>query len=394
MKNYSEIFKRIESSNPLPLLYEEGLTHQQVKEFIVVLFKPHFRNKDFFNKYPIEIFLDTWINFFAFRQKNQFKYTELILEFYNQCLDKDENYTLNTTIEYRNEFAEGLSKFWTFLNGESKREDFFELDDYLNYLLHSIGLVIEGSSKGLLKELFQLNKFLKGGTVLKDKVAEYDLGVLVNFLESTSFGDLFKPEPLNIKLSQLRNFSYHHNATLEKSGIIKCSYGKGTNKIEFNATIEELEETLQNILYYYNSIKLAREIFLLDNYDKIKPLRAHLTENPKLRSEGMLSAFYFSVSKEKFVVTDLKMNDDSALMVIKDITLTDHKQRAIHASQLLYNLWWYTDKEHLKMEYKDINDKTRMKASTNSSICEPIGKKEKELSYLAEKVSFDYLDFE
>ncbi len=390
MKKYNDIFDKIEKSNPIPWLYNEGLSHKQVKEFIVVLFKPHFRNKEFFTKYPIEIYLDTWINFFSFRTKPEFKYTELILEFYNQCLDKDSEYTLKTTIEYREENAEGLSKLWSYLNSEKPKEDFFDIDDYLNHILQSIGLIIEGASKPNLKEVFQLNKFLKGSTISKDKADTYDMGNMVDYLENTTaFNKIFKPDPLNIRVSQLRNISYHHNATLEKDGTINCSYGKGDKKKEFDCNLEVLETTLQNVLYYYNAIKLAREIFLWDNYDMIKPLRAHIKEPPKIRREGMLSSLYFSVSKERFKVREMKTDDNYAIMEISDTTNLDVKKRAIHASQMLYNLWWHTDKENLKIEFFDLAGNSRMIASTKSDVCELIGKGEKDLSYLAEKVNFE-----
>jgi hypothetical protein len=394
MKDFTQFFEKFEKSNPIPLLYEEGLTHSQVKEFVIVLFKPFFKNHDFFKKNQIDIYLDTWINFFSFRTKQQFDFTQKIIEFYNKALSIDEKYTLETTIEYRDDFAEGLSKFWSFLNSERKQSDFFEIEDYHNYILQSLGLVIEGASKPLLKELFQLNKFIKGNKVSKETVNSYDLGVLVDYLEHTDFKELFNPKPLNIRVSQLRNISYHHNANIQKDGTIKCSYGKGSKKVEFNTTLADLELTLQNVLYYYNAIKLAREIFLWDNYEKIKPLRAHLTETPKLRQEGMVAALYMAISREQFKMVSLKTDDNNAILIVQDLLIGNEKNRAIHSSQFLYNLWWYTDKKNLKVEYKDSKGKTRLTAKTTSEICERIGKGEKELSFMAENVDFDNIAFD
>jgi len=394
MKDFTQFLTKFDTSNPIPFLYEEGLTHSQVKEFVIVLFKPHFKNHDFFDKNPIDLYLDTWVNFFSFRTKEQFKFTEQIIDFYNQALSIDEVYTLNTTIEYSNDFAEGLSKFWTFLNSEKKQSEFFEIEDYHNYILQSIGLVIEGASKPLLKELYQLNKFISGNPVTKSIVSGYDLGVLVDYLEQTPFKDLFRPKPLNLKVSQLRNISYHHNANLQKDGTIKCSYGKGANKTEFDTTLPDLESTLQNVLYYYNAIKLAREIFLWDNYDKIKPLRAHLTENPKLRQEGMAAAIYIAISREQFKIVSLKTDDNNAFLEVQDTLSGNEKARAIHSSQFLYNLWWYTDKEKLNVKYIDKEGKVRLISSTTSDVCEQIGKGEKELSFMAEKVIFENVDLE
>lgn len=394
MKDFTQFLIKFDRSNPIPFLYEEGLTYSQVKEFVIVLFKPYFKNHDFFEKNPIDLYLDTWVNFFSFRTKEQFKFTEQIIEFYNRGLSIDEVYTLNTTIEYGNEFAEGLSKFWTFLNSEKKQSDFFEIEDYHNYLLQSIGLVIEGASKPLLKELYQLNKFISGNPVTKSTMSSYDLGVLIDYLEQTSFRDLFRPKPINLKVSQLRNISYHHNANLQKDGTIKCNYGKGANRTDFETTLPDLELTLQNVLYYYNAIKLARDIFLWDNYEKIKPLRAHQTENPKLRQEGMAAAMYFAISREQFRIVSLKTDDKNAYLVVQDTLSGSEKARAIHSSQFLYNLWWYTDKENLKVEYKNKDGKTRLNSSTTSNICERIGKGEKKLAFMAEFVIFENTDLE
>ena len=394
MKDFTQFLTKFDTSNPIPFLYEEGLTHSQVKEFVVVLFKPHFKNHDFFEKQPIDLYLGTWVNFFSFRTKEQFKFTEQILDFYNQALAIYQAFTLNITIEYGNDFAEGLSKFWTFLNSEKKQSQFFEIEDYHNYLLQSIGLVIEGASKPLLKELYQLKKFISGNPISKTDVNNYDLGVLVDYLEQTPFKDLFRPKPLNLKVSQLRNISYHHNANLQKDGTIKCSYGKGANKTEFETTLQDLELTLQNILYYYNAIKLAREIFLWDNYEKIKPLRAHLTENPKLRQEAMAGEMYIAISREQFKIVSLKTDDNNAYLEVQDTLKVNEKARAIHSSQFLYNLWWYTDKAKLNVKYLDKDGKTRLSSSTTAYICEKIGKGEKELSFMAENVIFENADFE
>jgi hypothetical protein len=394
MKDFTQFLTKFDTSNPIPFLYEEGLTHSQVKEFVVVLFKPHFKNQGFFEKQPIDLYLGTWVNFFSFRTREQFKFTEQILDFYNQALAIDEALTLNITIEYGNDFAEGLSKFWTFLNSEKKQSQFFEIEDYHNYLLQSIGLVIEGASKPLLKELYQLKKFISGNPISKADVNNYDLGVLVDYLEHTPFKDLFRPKPLNLKVSQLRNISYHHNANLQKDGTIKCSYGKGANKTEFETTLQDLELTLQNVLYYYNAIKLAREIFLWDNYEKIKPLRSHLTENPKLRQEAMAGEMYIAISREQFKIVSLKTDDNNAYLEVQDTLIGNEKARAIHSSQFLYNLWWYTDKAKLNVKYLDKNGKARLSSSTTADICQKIGKGEKELSFMAENVIFENADFE
>ena len=61
---------------------------------------------------------------------------------------------------------------------------------------------------------------------------------------------------------------------------------------------------------------------------------------------------------------------------------------------ILYNLWWYTDKEKLNVKYIDKEGKVRLISSTTSDVCEQIGKGEKELSFMAEKVIFENVDLE
>lgn len=386
MKDYTQFFERFEECNPIPFLYEEGLTHSQIEEFIVIMFKPYFKNQNFFKETPIDLYLETWINFIAFKTREQFEFTVKVLKLYNDAYSIDSKYTLETMFDYGDDFLEGLSKFWTFLNSEKKQKDFFDVEDYHNYILQSIGLVIEGASKPLLKELFQLNKLIKGDKLSKEKVDDYDLGILVDFLEHNDFQKLLRPKPMNIRVSQLRNMSYHHNASLQKNGVVKCSYGKGDKKIEFESTLSDLELTLQNVLCYYNSIKLAREIFQWDNYKEVKSLRAHIKEDPKLRPEAMAASMHMVISRGQFKMVSLKTNDDNAYLVVQDLLIGEEDDRAVYSSQFLYNLWWYTDKDNLQVEYKDKNGKTRLISKTTADVCSKIGKGKQTLAFMAKNV--------
>ena len=95
-----------------------------------------------------------------------------------------------------------------------------------------------------------------------------------------------------------------------------------------------------------------------------------------------------------FKMVSLKTDDNNAILIVQDLLIGNEKNRAIHSSQFLYNLWWYTDKKNLKVEYKDSKGKTRLTAKTTSEICERIGKGEKELSFMAENVDFDNIAFD
>ena len=73
------------------------------------------------------------------------------------------------------------------------------------------------------------------------------------------------------------------------------------------------------------------------------------------------------------------------------MTKGNEKTRAIHSSQILYNLWWYTNKKNLSIEYKNYEGESMLISSTTNEICEKIGNREKKLNYLAENVKFETL---
>ena len=60
---------------------------------------------------------------------------------------------------------------------------------------------------------------------------------------------------------------------------------------------------------------------------------------------------YIAISREQFKIVSLNTDDSNAYLEVQDTLSGNEKARAIHSSQFLYNLWWYTDKEKLNVKY-------------------------------------------
>lgn len=226
----------------------------------------------------------------------------------------------------------------------------------------------------------------------KNEIDAIDLGNLIIELENIAeLKKLFYPKPIEIRISQWRNIAYHHNAIIKNKNLIECTYGKGKNKKSFSATFAEISQTLQNLIYFYNSLKLGREIFLLDNLNELSKARGQDSAPLKIRSENTVLAFYTAFSKADFKVIELSINNDSAEAIIQDETENKVKDRAIYSSQLLYQLWWQFRKKNLKMQYNSLNNEPVLISETTEDVCELIGRGDKPMSYLAEVVKFTFL---
>ena len=67
--------------------------------------------------------------------------------------------------------------------------------------------------------------------------------------------------------------------------------------------------------------------------------------------------------------------------------------RHIHASQFLYHLWCAYKEQKVCINYYSKNGRFVFSCSVEGSVCERVGT-DKELSYMAQFVSFDYSDKE
>lgn len=160
MSKLDQLLKNYDNSNPISFLKKTGYSNSQINDIIIQSLKPYFENKSFFTEHKVEEYIDTWVNFFAFNGvKEYFEYFKQILNYYNNIKVKDLKFCLSITNDWMQEHYEGVSKFWSHLNDQKKENDFDNPDDYLNYLMQSIGLVIEGAAKPSIKELYHLNKF-------------------------------------------------------------------------------------------------------------------------------------------------------------------------------------------------------------------------------------------
>lgn len=392
MKLSKSVIEKMDRNNPMPALYAHGLKPEQIKGLIFETFEPHLTDPSSYLKNDLsEALIADWINFIKFKQDaNNFSNFEKCLEVYNSA--KLENYeeTISIYVDFMHDYSESLSKFWSFCKFEQEIEG-LELEDLLHESLKLIGQMIEGVSKFYLKELTCLNNIARKKTYDPEKIKNSDLGVLVaNLIDNTNFPDFFSPPPCNIRLGQWRNIAYHHNAKIENDKIV-CWYGKAPNINQFEIRKSELLEVRRGIIDVCNTFIVSRTIFFADNYTAISKKVSEKKIKFKVREEASLLSLYSLLSAQQFQVIDASVTPDNARITIQDMTDGDKKQRAIHSSQFLFQLWYWTDSESLEIEYRLKCGTPFLISGTDSDVCKDISRGEKEISYLAEKVKFNFI---
>jgi hypothetical protein len=142
----------------------------------------------------------------------------------------------------------------------------------------------------------------------------------------------------------------------------------------------------------YNTIKNAEFMFVFDNLEVIQDKCKQKDHNLLIRDEAKMLEFYSGITSQGFHVVNLLSNSDKSTLILEDLTDQEPKDRCIHASQLLYNLWALTDSRNLSIEYRTKGGKPFFRSETTSKICKIIYDGEKELSFLARKAKFIFIE--
>lgn len=352
MKKYRDKIDDFNKNNFSEILYEFGITPNEVKQLIIEQFHEYFQNQDNLQRHAINDLTAVWYSFLTIQRdfKDTLKNIEIILNIYNSAKVTNTKLTFDAYAKWFPDFSQSITRFWSIYYGQKRYDDLCD-EDYLYEILQLIGQSIEGVAKPFLQFTLYLNRLKRGKSTDRDEIKNKDLGVIIDELISTS--DLKDSLIINnIRLNQWRNISYHHNTKIvndkmffyiKKNGIID----------EFETTREELKSTAKIILNLFKIIRISETIFFVDNFDEIKEyIKKSDTSQFNFRKESELLNLNYSISTQGFSVSNLEYDENYAILDVTDLeTYSDVTKKAIHSSQFLYNLWLLTESKHLKVNY-------------------------------------------
>lgn len=377
-------------NSPFEMLYENGISPDDLKNSIINTYRPYFNNQERLNEYAIDWLVSGWVNFSKLKQNewclNNF---EKCLSMFNAAKNANESECLEAVAEWVPELHKAVTKFWSFKNLSMDLED-LELLDFSEESFKIIGQFLEGIIKSYLRLIVHLGRLARGKPSNRADIIKLDLGGLVDeLISTTNFPELFQPLPWNIRINQWRNIAYHHNSEV-KGDTIYCWYGKEPNISHLSLTREDLSLLLRCIVNIYNTIKNAEIVFIFDNLIEYQEAcqRIGIGDLP-IRSEVTQLELFSGISSQGYKVVDFSFSSDASKLILNDLIDGDVKKRAIHSSQFLYQLWLHTKSINVVVEYREYGGSTYLISSTTDSVCEQICEGVEDIGYMASKVKFE-----
>ena len=394
MKNIPKLISNLNSQNIFRDLYQMGFTQDDIKQQIIEFLTPYFTNADNLKKYAINFLVPDFIN--LIKVKNKYPGIEddiqLVLKTYKIALSENRSLLFENLKLLMPDLIETGNKYWTFLNLENDKSN-LEIYEFVKESLDDISNLIEGLLKFSFIEQVIVNRIIRRKPFNIEAVKTTKLGVLINELIQVSpYPYLFTTTPDSIKYSDWRNISAHQSYTILEDKII-CTYGTGSNIFSIIMTRNELFERVRQIARTLEVFNLAHKFFGFDNMESLQIAKE--VESPKSlgRDEMWLLFFTTGLNSQGFEIVSFDFKrDGNALMIIRDNTGQDPKARGIHSSQFIMPIWIFTRSKNITIEYRLKNDKLFLRSSSNSLICEPIEKGDKNISYLAKNVDFEIIN--
>ncbi len=352
MINFSEKLQNFDETNFSRILYEFGFASDEIKQFIIEEFSDYFENRRKLEENTLENLTTVWFSFLSIERdfKESLIYLSIILEIYNSAKKNNSYEAFNGYAEWFPDFSQSITRFWSIYFGQKKYDELSN-EDYLSEITQLIGQSIEGCGKPFLQFTLFLNRIKRNKNADVNEIKSKDLGIIIDELINTS--ELKSLLVINnIRLNQWRNICYHHNTKIIDGKMYY--YLKQNNNIEsFEISREELKLIAREIQNLFKLIRIAETIFFIDNQNEIQEqINKTDTSEVNFRKESLLINFYNSINSQGFNVSNLQYDENLASMDLIDLErYSDITKKAIHSSQLLYNLWTFTKSKTLRINY-------------------------------------------
>ncbi|HEX8575043.1 MAG TPA: hypothetical protein VF677_01995 [Flavobacterium sp.] len=281
---------------------------------------------------------------------------------------------------------EAGNKYWSFLNLEVDKKE-LDIYEFCQTSMKDISDIIEGISKSVYIENVLINKIKRGKPIDIEKTKTNKLGNLIqDLIDNSDYSFLFIIPSENLKISDWRNIAAHHTYTII-DGIIKCESGEGSSIISFDITKAELFARVNYCMKTTEVLNIAHKIFGFDNLPEIK--KRIEKEKSGARPEIGFLMFSSAFMSQGFEIKNITYDSQNALIELLDLTKDNPKDRGIHSSQLLSQLWLFTNSKYLKIKYFKNDGLLYLTSSIESEVFQQMKKdNRKNLSFFAANVTF------
>ena len=376
--------------------YEQGYSTQQFKDMVISKLTPLFSNKDNAEKYwTTAEMLSVFEFIIRYHHDETFmQFLQEVLTTYRAALECNSENVMQIFCDSLFDFSQKENMMWTVReNVKQVNSDDYD-ESVIRYMKH-IGDTLEIGTKHIIAELYAIVLIADGKTPDYEKIQRFDFGVNIqNILAQGKFQVMLLTDPIKIKLSDWRNIAYHHTYRIIDKDTIVCTYGK--KQQTFSISFDELLQYTYQIVKASNILNIARSIFVYDYDEKIADHRSAHGHTPiRFRPSILEENLRTSMMSMGFNLSKVEVNDNTAVAVITDLRNNgelgkdEQIMRHIHASQFLYHLWNTYRKKEVCIIYYSASGQFIFSCSVEGSVCERIGR-DKELSYMAQFVSYDY----
>jgi hypothetical protein len=388
VKKFEKILEGLKDKSPLPILFENGYTPVTIKAEIVETFTPYFQNTSYLDKYAIDYLVSDWINFLQISIKHPGIENDIksVLTSYEQAKRLSYDHTIDVLSKLIPLHLESGNKYWSFLNLEVDKKD-LEIYEFCQTSMKDISDIIEGLTKSLYIENVLINKIRRGKPIDISKAVSNKLGNLIqDLIDNSDYGSLFIVPRENLKISDWRNIAAHHTYSIAEN-TIKCESGEGVNKISFDLTRGELFERINYCMRTNQVLNMAHKIF---GYDNLPEISKRLEKDRKIdRPEIGFLMFSSALMSQGFEIKNISYDSEKAFLELIDLTSDNPRDRGIHSSQFLNQLWLVTNSKYLEIKYFKNDDLLFLTSSIGSEIFEHMQIDQRmDVTFFAENVSF------
>jgi hypothetical protein len=388
MKRFHKILEGLKNKSPIPLLLENGYTPASIKVEIIDTFRPYFKNHSNLERFAIDSLVSDWINFL--RLKIKFpgieKDIEKVLTAYNHAKDKNCEKTIDILAKMTPLHLEAGNKYWSFLNLEVNKKD-LDIYEFAQTSMKDISDIIEGLSKSVLIENVLINKVRRGKAFDIEKTTTGKLGNLINdLIDNSEYSSIFIVPSENKKISDWRNIAAHNTYSI-LGNLIRCESGEGDKKTVFTLERNELFDRVNYCMRATEILNMAHKIFAFDNLPEISNRLDKRKSHP--RPEIGFLMFSSALMSQGFEILNIEYDNDKAVLELFDLTKNNPRDRGIHASQVLNQLWLLTDSKFLEIKYFTNVNQLYLTSSIKGEIFEQMENDDKkDIHYFAKNVKF------
>ena len=384
MKELNTIFGEIRKSMSLFNAFEDGATPDDVKQGVIQLFAPYFKNQDLLEKMAVNVLMPNAIEFTRISQDDWalklFKHT---LAVHHEAKNIDKNSCLQACSDWVSATFEGLSIFWSQYNLELDTTS-FELEEFLHETLRTIGAFAEGLIKPVAKAILHQVIIKNGEAVTFQAIQDSDFGKVINdLIQKGGYQPFLQIPPHSIRINQWRNIAQHFSARIEGDKII-CRYGRPPKEKEIELTRDELHEIAYKVSLIYSSLRLAQQLFFIDNVYEIRALGFNPADI-KMRSEAYLVNLSSGFASQGFEVIDFQKQTDEVVVVVKDATRLNPDERRFHTIQFINFVWLHTQANQIVIEYHEFDGTPNFRVRAEGDLCRKISEGIIEPSVLPEQ---------